>query len=123
MKIDDLTLEQIKEIKSLLSDENQPPPNEFIGKYVIARTYSAGVFAGILKSKNGKEVILADSRRIWYWKGAASLSQLAIDGTNKPNDCKFPAAVNLVLLTECIEINLCTEKAEESIKEVPIWKE
>jgi len=92
-------------------------------KYVICRTYSAGVFAGYLKSRKGKEVVLQDARRIWYWKGAASLSQLAIDGTSAPNDCKFPAAVDEVLLTECIELLPCTLKAKASILGVKEWKQ
>ena len=50
-------------------------------KYVIVRTYSAGVFAGNLKSRDGKEVTLTNARRLWYWSGAASLSQLAVAGT------------------------------------------
>jgi len=52
-------------------------------KYVIVRTYSAGVFAGTLVSREGREVTLADARRIWYWDGAASLSQLAMEGTKE----------------------------------------
>jgi hypothetical protein len=60
------------------------------GDYVIVRTYSAGVFAGTLRERNGKEVTLHNARRIWYWAGAASLSQLAQSGTSKPNQCKFP---------------------------------
>jgi hypothetical protein len=93
-----------------------------IGKYCIVRTYSAGVFAGILASRDGKEAIVKDARRIWYWSGAASLSQLAVDGTSEPNHCKFPVAVEEVLLTEVIEVIPCTERAEKSIREVPIWK-
>ena len=58
---------------------------------VLIRTYSAGVFAGYLKSRKGQEVILEKARRLWYWKGAASLSQLAIDGVSSPQECKFPA--------------------------------
>lgn len=92
-----------------------------IGKHVIVRTYSAGVHAGILKSRDGKEVVLTDSRRIWYWYGAASLSQLAVDGTNKPKSCKFPGPVDEILLTEAIEIIPTTEKARESIASVPVW--
>ena len=94
-----------------------------IGKYVIVRTYSAGVFAGTLKSKDGKEVLLTNARRIWYWDGAASLSQLAVDGTSKPDNCKFPCEVEEVLLTEAIEILAVSEKAQKSISEVPAWKE
>ena len=91
-------------------------------KYVIVRTYSAGVFAGTLVSRDGKEVQLADARRLWYWAGAASLSQLAVDGTSKPKECKFPIAVPSVTLTEAIEILDVTPKAETSIKGVPVWK-
>ena len=92
-----------------------------IGRYVICRTHSAGVFAGVLKSREGKEVVLTNARRIWYWDGAASLSQLAIDGTSKPQNCKFPAPVAEVLLTEAIEIIPTTEKAQASIAAVPVW--
>ena len=90
--------------------------------YVICRTYSAGVFAGYLESRNGKEVVMRQARRIWYWDGAASLSQLAVDGTSKPENCKFPCVVDKVELTEAIEIIECTADAQASIKGVPLWK-
>lgn len=93
------------------------------GTHVIARTYSAGVFAGTLKSRDGKETVLTDARRIWYWDGAATLSQLATEGTSKPKNCKFPAEVPEVFLTEAIEIIPATEKAIASIAQVPEWKE
>lgn len=93
-----------------------------IGKYVIVRADRAGVFAGILKEKNGTEVILTDCRRIWRWEGAASISQLAVDGTSKPRECKFPVPVNEICITGVIEIIPTTEKAEKSIRGVSIWK-
>lgn len=92
------------------------------GKYVIVRTYSAGVFAGNLKSKKGKEVVLNNARRLWYWKGAASLSQLAVDGVKYPAECKFPAAVKQVELTEAIEILDVTPQARKIIEAVPVWQ-
>jgi hypothetical protein len=91
-------------------------------KYVIARTQSAGVFAGYLKSRNGKEGTLLQVRRLWYWEGAASLSQLAVDGTNKPENCKFPIEVPQIDLTEIIEVLSVTPKAKESISRVKIWQ-
>src|SRR3990167_1611007 len=91
-------------------------------KYVIVRTYSAGVFAGNLESRTGKEVILTKARRIWYWDGAASLSQLAMEGTKSPKTCKFPCEVDRVELMECIEILDVTPLAQNSISEVPIWQ-
>jgi len=91
-------------------------------EYVIVRTFSAGVFAGHLIRRKGKEVELERARRIWYWAGAASLSQLAMEGTSKPDQCKFPCEVKTIILTEAIEIISCTLKGEKSIKEVPVWK-
>lgn len=90
-------------------------------RYVIARTYSAGVFAGVLKSRKGQEVVLSKARRIWYWDGAATLSQLAMEGTSKPENCKFPCAVDRVELTQVIELLDCTKKARESIEGVRVW--
>lgn len=91
-------------------------------KYVIVRTYSAGVFAGELEERNGKEVTLVNARRLWFWDGAASLSQLATSGTSKPKKCKFPAEVPRVVLTEAIEILDVTPEARESIKGVEVWE-
>lgn len=91
-------------------------------RYVIVRTYSAGVFAGELDHRDGKEVRLLNARRLWYWAGAASLSQLAVSGTSKPKDCKFPCPVPAVELTEAIEILDVTPEARKSIEEVPEWK-
>lgn len=92
-------------------------------KYVIVRTYSAGVFAGELESRNGQEVILRNARRLWYWEGAASLSQLAVDGVSKPKGCKFPIEVDRVELLQAIEILDVTDKARASIAAVPVWKQ
>jgi hypothetical protein len=90
-------------------------------KYVMARTYSAGVFVGYLFRRNGKEAVLKDARRIWQWAGAASLSELATRGTSKPNECRFPVAVSEVTLTEVIEIIPITKEAKESIESVKEW--
>jgi hypothetical protein len=92
------------------------------GKTVIVRTYSAGVFMGELVSRKGQEVVLANVRRIWYWSGAASLSQLAMEGTSDPANCKFPCPMDRVELLQAIEIIDVTPKAKESIDGVPVWK-
>lgn len=91
-------------------------------KTVIVRTYSAGVFMGDLESRKGQEVVLTSARRLWYWKGAASLSQLAMEGTSAPTDCKFPIAVDRIELLQAIEIIDVTPKAKASIDGVPVWK-
>jgi hypothetical protein len=90
-------------------------------KYVIVRADRAGVFAGYLKKQEGDTVQLIQCRRLWYWEGAASISQIAIDGVSKPSECKFPAEVNAEI-RGVIEILDATEKARLSIKDVPIWQ-
>jgi len=91
-------------------------------KYVIVRTHSAGVFAGVLKKRTGDEAILTDARRLWYWSGAASLSQLSVEGTSAPSSCKFPVAVPEVTLLGVIEILPLSDKAKATIDSVPVWK-
>jgi hypothetical protein len=90
-------------------------------KYCVVRTYSAGVFAGYVKSRVGGEGVVLQARRLFYWDGAASLSQLSQEGVTKPQNCKFPMAVPEVELTNIIEIIECTEKARLNIANVPIW--
>lgn len=94
---------------------------DLIGKYVIVRTYSAGCHAGTLTARDGREVLLTDSRRLWQWAGAASLSELAQRGTSRPADCKFPAPVSEILLTEAIEIIAVSPEGQASIQAVPVW--
>lgn len=91
-------------------------------KYVIVRCDRAGAFAGFLDKKTDYSVILVDARRLWYWDGAASLSQLAVDGVSKPENCKFPVEVPRIELLDAIEIIDASQKAKKSIDGVPIWK-
>ena len=90
--------------------------------YRIVRTYSAGVFAGYLESRNGQEVVMRDARRIWYWEGAASLSQMAQQGVTRPDNCKFAIPVDRVELLQAIEILDCTAAAQKCIEGVKVWK-
>ena len=95
----------------------------FVGRHCIVRTESAGVFAGTIKEMGSSVAIVTDARRIWYWSGAATLSQLAIDGTSNPAGCKFPEPVPEVLLTGVIEVIPTSGVARESIEGVPVWRE
>lgn len=84
-----------------------------IGKPVIVRTYSAGVHFGTLASRDGKEVVLTDARRIWYWEGAFTLSAVAMSGVKKTS--KLSVTVDEILLTEAIEIIPCSEAAAANL--------
>ncbi|HEX4045440.1 MAG TPA: hypothetical protein VHZ76_07240 [Gammaproteobacteria bacterium] len=95
--------------------------NNYEDKWFIVRTYSAGVFFGQIESRQGSEIIMKNARRLWYWEGAASLSQLAMEGVKKPENCKFPCAVEKIELIEVVEILSTTPKAKISIDAVSIW--
>jgi len=91
-------------------------------EWYIIRTYSAGVHFGNIVRREGKEVELTNARRIWSWAGAASLSQMAVDGVSNPSGCKFSVRVDSIVLTEAIEVIQCSEKAAKNLNEVPEWK-
>lgn len=93
-----------------------------IGKKVLVRGDKSGVFYGILVDKDGTEIELHTCRRIWYWSGAASISQIAAEGVFNPENCKFTMAVDSIVITDAVEIIPCTEEAQESIEGVPVWK-
>ena len=95
---------------------------ENIGKKVIVRGDRSGVEFGELVAQEGREVTLKNARRIWYWNGAASLSQLAKDGTSKPDSCKFTVFVDSITILDAIEIIPCTDKAIKSIEGVKEWR-
>lgn len=90
--------------------------------YCIIRTYSAGIHAGYLKERNGKEVTLINARRLWKWAGAFTLSEIAVNGVTKPDECKFSTAVPKIILTEAIEIIPCTEEARTCLVEVKSYE-
>lgn len=96
--------------------------NKYEEKYYIVRGDRSGVFAGEIESKNGSNVVMKNVRRLWYWNGACSISELALNGTARPNNCKFTVTVDEIELTDAIELIPCTDQAEKSIKGVKEWK-
>lgn len=90
--------------------------------YHIIRCKEAGVFFGKIKKRDGNEAVLTDVRRIWYWDGAASLSQMAIEGVSRPRNCKFSVTVPEMTVLGVIELIPCTEGAANSILEVAAWR-
>ena len=94
----------------------------YIDQKVIIRAAEAGVFFGTLVEKEGNEVTLKDCRRLWYWNGAASISEIALSGVAAPRDCKFSVVVPSITVLGVIEIIPCTEQAIQNIESVPVWK-
>jgi len=102
-------------------DEQKKTKKKKLKGFKIVRTHSAGVFAGRVVKKKGMEVSMKDAIRLHYWDGAASLSQMAMEGVTKPGECRFAVPVS-VTLTQVIEILDVTKKAEDNIKAVPVWR-
>lgn len=64
-------------------------------RYVLVRSANAGVHFGYLKSESadGTRVDLIDSRRLWQWFGAKSLSEVSqagIDTDRSKVSCVVP---------------------------------
>ena len=119
MNIDDLTIKQTRELAVLFSPAHQQIDNGMIGSYVIVRCRDAGVHAGVLVSHSGRECVLKDSRRLWYWKPASRasfLSGVATEGLDRASNIGAPIDIHL---TETCEIILCTDQAATSIKKAP----
>lgn len=89
---------------------------------VVVRSSQSGVWLGRLVYKAGDEVKLSDARRLWYWAGAASLSQLATEGVSKPNDCKFAVPVPEVIVLGVCEIIPALAGAVLSVAKVKEWR-
>jgi len=123
MNIDDLTIGEAKQIAAMVANQTTASQDNFdngmIGKYVVVRCRDAGVHAGILKSTNGRECVLEESRRLWFWKpanNASFLSGIASEGLHKDSKVGAPVTIHL---TENCEVIVCSSKAEKSISGAP----
>ena len=117
MNIEQLTLDELKQIAALFSStQSAPKEHPFVGQYVIARGYSFGVHAGEVVSVDGENVVLKDSRRLWSWRAedGIALSGVAQHGITKEK-CKIDTQNPLIYLAGLCELIPCTKKARESI--------
>lgn len=90
--------------------------------YYIIRGDRSGVFFGKIAERSGREVEIRECRRLWFWSGAASLSQLANEGVKNPRGCKFTVTVPSLTVLDAIEVIPCSAAAAENIMAVPEWK-
>ena len=112
MNINDLTIGQAKELHELFGSGNFevknliiPATHSMVGKYVIARCYSAGVHAGEVVSVDGETAILKNSRRLWSWKASdgIALSGVAQKGL-KPGSSKLDEVNPEIYITGVCEL-------------------
>lgn len=93
-----------------------------IGKVCIIRSYDAGVFFGVVEHFDDvKRIVkLKDAQRVHCWVGAASLSQMAVDGLSKEGS-RISVNVPEHLVANVIEILPCTEKATGALRRYSVW--
>lgn len=95
-------------------------------KAVIIRSYASGVHYGYLKeyedTLSGRVVKLVNTRRVWSWYGASSLSQMALEGVKNPDKCKFSVEIPENEIVNVIEIIPISENALKILNSVPVWK-
>lgn len=126
MNLDDLTIGQAKALASMFGANTQPvkdpTKHAFVGKHCVVRTYAAGVHIGTVDSVDGTEVVLSNSRRLWYWNKAFTLSAVAVEGFDIKTS-KVAAEVPTILLSDMIELIPTTEKARKIIEKAPPHEE
>lgn len=93
---------------------------------VIVRGRNVGVHFGELIKDRPGVLVLRNARRIWYWKGAASLSELAVYGPKLPAECRFGVVVERQELrgldTGDYEVIYCQPEGADAIRAVPPWR-
>lgn len=87
------------------------------GKYVVVRTYSAGVHVGVLQQRAGQEVVLGEARRVWRWQGRNTLNEIALRGVG--DGSRVSETVPSILLTGAIEVIPTTEEGEKNLRAAP----
>jgi Domain of unknown function (DUF6948) len=105
----------------IISDDSKEIKRIKVSNVTLVRTISAGVHFGIVKKHKGKEVTLVNARRLWFWSGACSLSQVAVDGVNL-SESKISVTVPEIILTEAIELISMTDAASKQMMEAEPWK-
>lgn len=115
-----------KKTRTRASAKRSTTPTLKAGTYVIARCRDAGVHAGVLVSTDDHHTVLRDTRRIWSWSGAASLSEIAVYGLNpaKCSSSRIGAVEPLKRLRDAdiCELTVCTPEGRASVEGMPVWR-
>ena len=90
-------------------------------QYYVVRCDRAGVFFGKVKELGERSITMTEVRKLWHWDGACAVEELALNGTAKPNSCKFTVIIEEMQLADPIQIIPCTDKAAKSLSEVKVW--
>ena len=118
MNVDDMKLGELKAIAAMFnSGATQKKAHPFIGQYVIARCYAAGVHAGEVVSAEGENVVLSNSRRLWSWKAKDGVALSGVAQKGLQTGCKVDVMNPLIYLTGVCELIPCAESVKVGIND------
>ena len=120
MDLDNLTIGEARKLAAMFGGQSQcATPHPFVGRFVIIRSRNAGVHSGVLKSVDGASATLTNARRLWRWRGANTLNEVALHGvsTDWTRNSESVAEISIVDICEIIP---CSDKARASL-EVSQW--
>lgn len=121
MNINDLTIGQAKELAEFFCQKPTGQSHAAIGKKCIIRTYASGVHFGevvSVSSNDGRSRCeIKNARRIRYWTGAFTLSEMSQSGIDK-NNSKVATTVPQHFIEDAIEFITCSEDAINCIESV-----
>ena len=93
-----------------------------IGKKIIARIERAGVFHGVLDYKDAEITRMTHVRRIYYWQGALSVTDMAVNGISAASKVTVPASVVEFDTPQVVELIECSNEASQVIENITPWK-
>lgn len=122
MNINDLTIGDVKELVKMfgaVGGVESSPTHGAVGKKCIVRTYASGVHFGevvsVFSNDGRSRCELKNARRIYYWKGAFTLSEVANNGI-EISGSKVCSVVPQHFIEDAIELIPASEKAVEIIE-------
>lgn len=126
MNIDKLTIGEARQLVAMFTNTNIPNtsvPHGAVGKKCIVRTYASGVHFGEVMNvqENGgrSRCELRNSRRIWYWSGAFTLSAVAMHGFT---EAKLSCVVPVQYIEDAVEFIPASDKAATIINKAKTYE-
>lgn len=95
--------------------------DQFIGKYVIVRSYNEGVNCGFLEAAESGVCVLRDARRMWYHTPQDKTQSWyeGVANTGLSEDSNMSAPVQQKVIVEDYSITVCSEIGQASLIMAP----
>ena len=89
------------------------------GPLSIVRTIDMGVHIGEVASIEGRTVVLRHARRLWRWRGANTLNEIALRGVTRSEHTRISEVIPEITLLSAGEII----PVAEGVDLTPVWNQ